>query len=529
MRFHYKLLHLVQPVVLSLWLISSVQPLLAADTPASLIIGHILIAATNNIFNAGKPPNIYSDPNWLDFIVSPNPELVGDGTLPKEILLLQAQQREMIFPTINGTVQCCTDNATQNTADGGNFGLGKTNLPATGGLSGIRLDKTMFLVGVFLNDYTPHDNTPAPQSIDFTGQTDFEQLTPVLNQIFFIGDGRNHTGMLQHFVVPEGATRLFLGFADGNEQGQVGFYNDNQGYINVIYQLIGQSTDLSTETLPVLNEGLVAYYTFEDAPVYDDGNMTFIGNVLDNSGFKHHGIISEAFFSTQPSKYGKSATFKNGSELALGDFPFLPNGEWSIATWVYLDHVLQYEIIYPRRVTMTEMCVSSPLYVQAGRLGRLSCKTVASDAVFQSTGFSTGLIGDWLNGWHHFVVVSDGLQMNYYVDGRWVGSVKNDGYTRSSVFLGNSNPTANLTLDEFRIYNRRLSAQEIGILSDTSSWNHEECIAEYQQWSGRLIIPCLTVADERNNLTVYHIELQTETPAAPDIFKLLNVTAKPSH
>jgi hypothetical protein len=38
-----------------------------------------------------------------------------------------------------------------------------------------------------------------------------------LNQVFFIGDGLtgNGTGTVQQFVIPAGATRLYLGSADG--------------------------------------------------------------------------------------------------------------------------------------------------------------------------------------------------------------------------------------------------------------------------------------------------------------------------
>ncbi len=43
------------------------------------------------------------------------------------------------------------------------------------------------------------------------------RLSPFLKQVFFIGDGLtgNGTGAAQQFIVPAGATRLFLGPADG--------------------------------------------------------------------------------------------------------------------------------------------------------------------------------------------------------------------------------------------------------------------------------------------------------------------------
>jgi hypothetical protein len=70
------------------------------------------------------------------------------------------------------------------------------------------------LVGVFLSESAPN-LTPAPSSLDFSGdRINFTTLSPGLKQVFFIGDGRNNNGVLQSFVVPPGATRLFLGMSD---------------------------------------------------------------------------------------------------------------------------------------------------------------------------------------------------------------------------------------------------------------------------------------------------------------------------
>jgi hypothetical protein len=83
------------------------------------------------------------------------------------------------------------------------------------------------LIGVFLGPGLPTSN-PAPAELDFT-DTSFTTLSPALQQIFFIGDGLTGTGTgsVQTFVVPTGATRLFLGTVDG-----FGWYN-NTGAISV--------------------------------------------------------------------------------------------------------------------------------------------------------------------------------------------------------------------------------------------------------------------------------------------------------
>lgn len=73
------------------------------------------------------------------------------------------------------------------------------------------------LIAVFLGPAQP-DGTPAPAALDFSSAAarDFASLSPLLQQVFFIGDGLRDDGVtLQDFVVPVGATRLFLGTMDG--------------------------------------------------------------------------------------------------------------------------------------------------------------------------------------------------------------------------------------------------------------------------------------------------------------------------
>jgi hypothetical protein len=82
------------------------------------------------------------------------------------------------------------------------------------------------LLGVFLDDTQP-DLTPAPGTLDFsTGSgLDFSSLSPALKQVFFIGDGLTSSSAVQQFVVPVGATRLFLGTMDG-----YGWYNNDGSF-----------------------------------------------------------------------------------------------------------------------------------------------------------------------------------------------------------------------------------------------------------------------------------------------------------
>jgi hypothetical protein len=85
----------------------------------------------------------------------------------------------------------------------------------------------MFLVGVFLTRKAPAD--PAPPRLDFSQGENFKKLSPKIAQTFFIGDGGGRV-----FRVPAGATRLFLGFADGALfKGLPGYYLNNAGELCV--------------------------------------------------------------------------------------------------------------------------------------------------------------------------------------------------------------------------------------------------------------------------------------------------------
>lgn len=112
------------------------------------------------------------------------------------------------------------------------------------------------LVGVFLDDNLP-TSSPAPGDLDFgpTGiGTSFTTLSPALKQAFFIGDGLtgSGTGSVQTFIVPAGATRLFLGVSDGFG------WNNNSGSFNVtIAAGNGPPPAVSAIPIPALSETML--------------------------------------------------------------------------------------------------------------------------------------------------------------------------------------------------------------------------------------------------------------------------------
>lgn len=107
---------------------------------------------------------------------------------------------------------------------------------AENGISNVRAPINS-LVGVFLDDSLP-SSFPAPATLNFgsgnvPGGLNYEQVQPLLRQIFFLGDGLTSDGTRQSVIVPDGATRLFLGTLDGF------YWFDNLGRFDVRVKNVG--------------------------------------------------------------------------------------------------------------------------------------------------------------------------------------------------------------------------------------------------------------------------------------------------
>jgi hypothetical protein len=176
--------------------ITNVNPVKAAQ---------LTISGQSNIFGAGKTS-------------APAPGGGFGGQLPPVFNFAAGPGQVLTFSNISGIVNYSGASPATSTNGNGDGGyLSGTNILSYGGISGIRSDNAFaFLVGVFLNDSEPTGT--GPLALDFTNNTSFAELAPELNQTFFIGDGLTGSGLgnIQRFLVPDQATRLFLGFADGN-------------------------------------------------------------------------------------------------------------------------------------------------------------------------------------------------------------------------------------------------------------------------------------------------------------------------
>lgn len=177
---------------------------------------------------------------------------VGGGLVPQTIDLPAGSNRVLNFSVSGGALSCC-GTAGPHGADGGtNL---STYISSASGISGVRhFSRNVFLMGVFLGSAAPGATPPALLQYYDPADTASppagalsaslgEYPAPALGQSFFIGDGLTGGGQVQRFRVPAGATRLFLGFADGLNLGAPGlgtpspavpgFYGDNTGALTV--------------------------------------------------------------------------------------------------------------------------------------------------------------------------------------------------------------------------------------------------------------------------------------------------------
>lgn len=172
-----------------------------------------IVLGTANIFGAGHD-------------AAPDPAGGGPGTLPPMWEIPNGASTMAVTDTV-GTVKPVPMSG-GNGAAGAGPGL-PTDIGSHDGISGIvNRNNTMFLVGVFLTDAEPKAGEH-PDRLGFTDGEDFTELAPLIGQTFFIGDGDGKT-----FLIPEGATRLYLGFADAYDfQGDPGWYGNNSGQLAV--------------------------------------------------------------------------------------------------------------------------------------------------------------------------------------------------------------------------------------------------------------------------------------------------------
>lgn len=177
-------------------------------------VTNVTVSARCNIFGAG-----HTAPD-------DTPAITGGGGIPPITIELDELECGSVV-TFSATGLVSYDNVLPfNGPDGdGPFYA----VPGYNGISGINCPRRS-LIGVYVSDDNP--TNPPPVSLDFSGGgIEYESVAPLLNQMFFIGDGTANAGAIQQYAqIPAGATRLCLGVVDGFGELQVpGWYDDNRG------------------------------------------------------------------------------------------------------------------------------------------------------------------------------------------------------------------------------------------------------------------------------------------------------------
>jgi hypothetical protein len=104
------------------------------------------------------------------------------------------------------------------------------------------------LMAVFLA-VVPPNAIAAPATLDFStpASRDYTTLSPLLQQVFFVGDGLTSTNVVQQIQIPVGATAFYLGTMDGFG------WSNNSGSFNV--QVTGPGHSAVPEPGPLVLAG----------------------------------------------------------------------------------------------------------------------------------------------------------------------------------------------------------------------------------------------------------------------------------
>jgi hypothetical protein len=158
---------------------------------------------------------------------------VSQGVLP--VAIDMSQETTIQFPVVEGLLSCA-GGAPSDGPDGGQCVSAATDIAASHGFSASKSsNRSLFLVGVF--PVSPNPETEVEAGVAPEADTE-STIAPKANQVFLIGDGKTADGALQTFVKPEGATTLYLGFADGyGFSGSPAAYDDNTGYLRFTHSL----------------------------------------------------------------------------------------------------------------------------------------------------------------------------------------------------------------------------------------------------------------------------------------------------
>lgn len=213
--------------------------LIGATGSAQAVVFDVEVRGSDAVFLAGRtdltiPPanQAWNYPTGLQRHGGPTPEEIQE-TRPTAIPLSGGDVLRVLDPASGGISYFNGFGAPYFGPEGNNAdcsGASCSDLLSFGGISGYYGPEGA-LVGVFLDDSVPSSSPPARLNFSTTGLgRDFLSLSPLLGQVFYIGNGVTTGGIFQQFIAPSGATRVFFSIPDGfGFDGAPGAYDDNDG------------------------------------------------------------------------------------------------------------------------------------------------------------------------------------------------------------------------------------------------------------------------------------------------------------
>ncbi|NLY42535.1 MAG: hypothetical protein GX066_00870, partial [Clostridiaceae bacterium] len=202
-------------------------------------------------------------------------------------------------------------------------------------------------------------------------------------------------------------------------------------------------------------DGLFLWYTF------DDGSGT---TVTDASGNGYHGTLNGGTSWTS-GVMGGAVQF-NGTN----GYVRLPNGifkdlsDYTVATWFRADELREWQRIFDFGSSTSSYAFLTPMGGGRPRYGIKQGSAAEQTLIVNNMTFP-------LNEWKHVALTTQGTTVRLYIDGVLVGTRTNTTLTLSSLgettrnYIGRSQFSGDAYLngrvDDFRVYSRALSAEEI--------------------------------------------------------------------
>lgn len=272
-------------------------------------------------------------------------------------------------------------------------------------------------------------------------------IPSIASRDFYIGyrsDGiRSFNGSLDE-------VRVYNRVLSATEIGKL--YNAGSAKIKIV---AGKSTKINISQTDRLTEGLVGYWTFDGPDISGTA-------VTDKSGQGNSGTISGAIKTI--GKIGQALNFNgNGDYVSLGTPAVLTSltYPYAISMWFKTSTLNDGGILFSFDVTDANSDQTIVLSNAAINDQHISSGDKVIDVYPTIRNLSNG-------NWHHLVVERDSANATImYVDGRNFSTSDTSGYSVNGLVIGARGTGTypfNGSIDDVRIYNRALSADEISQL-----------------------------------------------------------------